>query len=64
MMFHVTVRIEFVDGSSIDDAIITVHAESEEDAGRLVTPELMMENLGGYWGPPIANVTVLSTTRI
>ncbi len=64
MMFHVTLQIELADGSSIGDALITVHADSEEEARRLVTPELITENLGTYWGPPIASVTVLSATTI
>ena len=63
-MFQVTVQIGLSDGSLLDDVSFMMHVENEDDVRTRVTPEFMMENLGDYWGPPIANVTVLKITKV
>ena len=63
MLFHVTVQIGLADGSCIDGISFNMHADDEDEVRKLATPELLMEQLSDYWGPPIASVAVLKITK-
>jgi hypothetical protein len=62
-LFHVIVRLGFVNGSCIDDVSFTMQADDEDDVRNKATPEYIVEFVSNDWGLPIDNVTVMSISK-